>query len=130
MYLLDSTIFLHYMQNGENTKQVEELLKRIHDGRMEGMIAYDAIITIKDHLLKANLVRQLGVFFEAITEFSNLHVYYLSMVEENYVIKVMFKFKIGYLQALHYYLARKHNVKLISFNDAYKKIPDIKVVTP
>jgi len=130
MYLLDSGVFLHYMENGENSKQVEELLNRIHSGRMESIVAYEAIISIKDKLLRANLVRQLGVFFEGIAEFSNLHIYYLSIVEENFVVQVMFKYKINYLQALHYYIARKHNIKLITFNPAYKKIPDIKVVTP
>ena len=94
------------------------------------IIAYEAINTIKTRLLAANKVTQLGTFLEAIAEFSNLKIYYMSIIEENYIIQVMIKYKLNYLAALHYYIARKHNVKLISFNPAYKKIDGIKVVIP
>jgi predicted nucleic acid-binding protein len=118
------------MEDGVYSNQVEDLFNKVHTGKLEAIIAYEAITTLKERLLRAGKIKELNIFFEAISDFSNLHIYYLSIVEERYVLQVMFKYRLSYLQSLHFYIARKHNIKLITFSDAYKNIPEIKVVTP
>jgi predicted nucleic acid-binding protein len=130
IYLLDSDVMLHYFENKEHTKSVENLFDKINRGQFKAIISNEAIQAVKEAFLLKNLIEELNRFYESITELSNLSVYYLSVDEEKYIIQIMYKFRINYLQALHYYICKKHNIKLISFNDVYKTIPDIKLIQP
>ena len=130
IYLLDSDVMLHYFENKEHSRSVESLFSKINRGQFKAIIAHEAIHSVKEAFLQHNLIDELNTFFDSVTELSNLSVYYLSVDEEKYVIQFMYKFRLNYLQGLHYYICKKHNIKLISFNPSYKTIPGIKLIQP
>lgn len=125
--LIDSNIVFSLLLGQNDYTSTEKLFDAIEEFNVKTYIADFSIFTILIHFSK----RKEGIaaikFLQMLKSSRNLSIY--KFKEENLIELMDLKFDLDFDDKLHYYLAKKKNLQLVSYDADFDKT-DLKRITP
>jgi len=129
VYLIDTNIFLEVLLGRENKEECISLLRMIESGELKAFTTSFMIHSIEvmmDHFKKQ---KELKIFLETIRDFRGLNIYYTNIEDEISVIDEM-KEGLDFDDALQSYVAKKLNLRLVSFDKHFDGIKGLTRLRP
>ena len=129
MYLIDTNIFLEVLLGRGNKEECIDLLRLIESGEIKAFttsFTIHSIEVIMDHFKKQ---KELKIFLETIQDFRGLNIYYTNIEDEISVIEEM-KEGLDFDDALQSYVAKKLNLKMVSFDKHFDGVKGLTRLRP
>ena len=114
-YLIDTNIFLEFLLDQERADEAETLLMELEEGRIKAFITTFTLHSIEVILFSSNQIDLLISFLEQLTIFKGLTIYPTNLEEEKEVAELIRKLNLDFDDSLHYYVAKKLGLQLVSF---------------
>ena len=127
MHLIDTNIFLELLLNQKKKKIAKNIFKQIESGKIKAVISgytlhsIEFILSIKK---KNNILKE---FLQTLNDFPNLSVYHTTLEEDLDILDIVEQTKLDFDDANQYYIAKKFGAKIITFDNDFKVIKDLKV---
>lgn len=109
------------MLDQERSEECEVLLTNVEKGEIQAFITSFTLHSIEVVLSSAGKVSALVSFIESIRGFKGLTVYPTDLEEEYEISKLSKKIKLDFDDSLHYYVAKKLSLDLVSFDKHFDK---------
>jgi len=129
MYLFDTNIFVEILTNQKKWKTCYQLLLSLEE-HQEGWVTSFSLHAIEALANKKGYQSILTGFLSFIDKHPSLKVYETSLYEESEISALTQKISLDFDDTLQYYVAKKKELKLITLDDDFKHIRDIKVLHP
>ncbi len=126
MYLIDTNIFLEVMLRRGRSSECKELLRRLRDGRVDGVVTDFTIYSIMILLGRLHKYNALRNFLLSLTAYKGLHIYNTSISEKIKAVEIAKETGLDIDDAIQYAVALSINAKaIISFDKHFNnlKIP-------
>jgi len=150
---IDSSVFLHLLLEGDRADEAEEILERVENGEVTGYITVlvaeevafkllvakaselgvDEFWSFKKRFLKDSEFR--GKCYEPIMEFREYldkmaGLVWVPVADREYweALKIVRKYGLLTVDAIHAATALKLGVPLASFDEDFKRVPGLKVI--
>ncbi len=121
MYLIDTNIFLEVLLNREKRKECEKFLKKVEDGEIIGVVTTFSLHSIAIIIEKLKGLRYYKKFLEIIKTFRGLVIYSTTLLDEIEICKIAEKYSLTFDDALHYYVAKRFGLALVSLDQDFDK---------
>jgi len=121
MYQIDTNIFLELFLDRERREECEKFLSKIESGELIGIITSFSLHSIAIILEKLKGLYAYKRFLEVILNFEGLIIYSTTPEDEIEICKIAEKFNLTFDDALHYYVAKRFNLTLVSFDKDFDK---------
>ena len=121
-YLIDTNIFLEFLLDQERADEAETLLMELEEGRIKAFITTFTLHSIEVILFSSNQIDLLISFLEQLTIFKGLTIYPTNLEEEKEVAELIRKLNLDFDDSLHYYVAKKLGLQLVSFDKHFDKV--------
>ena len=128
-YLIDTNIFLEVLLEQQEKESCLNLLEKIETGEIRAVITSFSLHTIAIILEKLKGIESYKQFLEVIINFNGLMIYFTTPEDEIEICKISQHFALSFDDAMHYYIAKKFNLKLVSLDADFDKT-DIHRVIP
>lgn len=127
MYLIDTNIFLEVLLDQEKADEVERFLKEVPTERLH--VSDFSLYSIGIIMLKQKKYDAFSEFVEDVFLRGGINLLRLSVFDIGEVINASKKFNLDFDDAYQYTLAKKYNLKIVSFDSDFDKT-DIGRVLP
>lgn len=127
MYLIDTNIFLEVLLDQEKADEVERFLKEVPTERLH--VSDFSLYSIGIIMLKQKKYDAFSEFVEDVFVRGGINLLRLSVFDIGEVINASKKFNLDFDDAYQYTLAKKYNLKIVSFDSDFDKT-DIGKVLP
>lgn len=121
-HLIDTNIFLEFLLDQERADEAETLLKELNEGKISAFITTFTLHSIEVILFSSGHVDLLISFIEQLSNFKGLTIYPTNLEEEYEIVQLTKKLKLDFDDSLHYYVAKKLNLQLVSFDKHFDKV--------
>ncbi len=121
-YLFDTNIFLEFLLDQERADEAETLLRQLGEGKINAFIATFTLHSIEVILFSSGQIDLLISFIEQLSNFKGLTIYPTNLEEEYEIAQLTKKLKLDFDDSLHYYVAKKLNLQLVSFDRHFDKV--------
>jgi len=98
-----------------------KILIKVERGEIVAIITTFALHSIAIILEKLKSLEAYKKFVEAILNFEGLRIYFTTPIDEIKICEIARKFGLTFDDALHYYVAKKFNLILVSFDKDFDK---------
>jgi hypothetical protein len=95
-----------------------------------GLVTAYSLHSIETILTRMDRISILTAFLEDIIEQKNFRIFQTSVEDELAIIRCMSTLKLDFDDALQYYVAKKFQATIVSYDKHFQKITDIKLFTP
>jgi predicted nucleic acid-binding protein len=129
LYLIDTNIFLEVMLKRRNKNDCVALLRKIDRGEIKAFTTIFTIHSIEVVMDKAGEPDALKTFLKSIIRFKGLSIYSTTLDDEISVIDEM-KTGLDFDDALQSYVARKFNLKIVSFDKHFDSVEGLSRLRP
>ncbi len=116
MYLLDTNIFLEVLLDRGRAGECEELLGKLEAGELTGLLTSFGLHSVAVVLERLKGLDAYKLFLETITRLNGLLFYSTSPSEEIEVCGLAKETGLDFDDALHYYVAKKFDLDIVSFD--------------
>ena len=130
MYLIDTNIFLEVMLSRGRKEYCKELLRRLRDGREEGIVTDFTIHSIIVIMDKFEKLRELKEFLSSLSAYKGLYVFHTNLAVEVEAVERALEGKLDMDDAIQYSSAVAAGVKCIISYDKHFDGLDIPRKTP
>jgi predicted nucleic acid-binding protein len=127
MHLIDTNIFLELLLNQEKKEIAKNILTRLEKGEIEAVISGFALHSIEFILCIKKKNDALKEFLQALRDFPNISVYHTTLEEDLEIIDIMEQTNFDFDDANQYYIAKKFEAEIITFDNDFKVIEDLTV---
>jgi predicted nucleic acid-binding protein len=127
MHLIDTNIFLELLLNQEKKEIAKNILNRLEKGEIEAVISGFTLHSIEFILSIKKKNDVLKEFLQALQDFSNISVYQTTLEEDLEIIDIMEQTHLDFDDANQYYIAKKFEAEIITFDNDFKVIEDLTV---
>jgi len=127
MHLIDTNIFLELLLDQEKKQSAHEILTQIETGKLNAVISGFSLHSIEFILCVKKKHAILREFLQALDEFPNLSIYYTTLEEDLKILDIVDRTSLDFDDANQYYVAKKFNAEIITFDKDFKVIRDVKV---
>ncbi len=128
MYLIDANIFLEVMLRRSRSSECKELLKRLRDGKVKGVVTDFTIYSIMMLLGKLHKHDALRNFLLSLAAYRGLSIYNTTISEKIKAVEIAKEIGLDIDDAIQYTVALSINAKaIITFDKHFNnlKIPRI-----
>lgn len=129
MYLIDTNIFLEILLDRENSEDCKLFLKKIEKEGPTAIVTGFSLHTIAIIMEKLKSLEDYKIFLETIMGIKGLLLYSTMPSEEIEICDISKKKKLDFDDSLHYFVAKKLSLKLVSY-DKHFDGKDIERVEP
>lgn len=129
MYLIDTNIFLEFLLAQERTNETIRLFQKIISGDLETSVSRFSLYSIEVILSKNKKAEALGKFLDIIKYSRGIKIISTDVGDDRKIIELMKIFNLDFDDALHYYICKNMNLKIISFDKHFDKT-DVKRLEP
>lgn len=119
--LIDTNIILELLLDQERAEECEVLLTKVEKREIEAFITAFTLHSIEVVLASAGKVDTLILFIEEMRNFAGLTVYPTDLDEEYEISKLSRKLGLDFDDSLQYYVAKKLDLNLVSFDGHFDK---------
>ena len=126
MYLIDANILLELLYKRGRWEECFKLLNQVKKGDVKAYMLHFAIHGISAILGRPDVVSK---FLSEINTWKGLSIVDLSIEEEIVACELASKTGLDFDDGLHYYLSKKKNIPIISFDKDFDKT-DVKRLEP
>ncbi|MAH07406.1 VapC toxin family PIN domain ribonuclease [Candidatus Pacearchaeota archaeon] len=126
MYLIDTNIFLEILLEQEKSEVCEQLLLKIKKSNELFYISSFTLHSIEVILIRENKENLLIEFLKYVLT-SRIRLITTNIEEELNIINLAKEFNLDFDDAFQFYLCRKNNLKIISYDAHFDPIPITKV---
>ncbi len=127
MYLIDTNIFLELLLNQDKKEIARNILIRLENREFDAVISGFSLHSIEFILSIKKKNRELKEFLLALLDFPNIFIYYTTLEEDLEIIDIMEKNHLDFDDANQYYIARKFNAGIMTFDNDFKIIKDLEI---
>ncbi len=127
MHLIDTNIFLELLLDQNKKKKAHEILTQVETGELEVVISGFSLHSIEFILCVKKKYDILRDFLLALNEFPNVSIYHTTLEEDLKILEIVDRTSLDFDDANQYYIAKKFNAELITFDKDFKIIKDVKV---
>ncbi|MFB6199411.1 MAG: type II toxin-antitoxin system VapC family toxin [Candidatus Nanohaloarchaea archaeon] len=128
MYLIDSNIFLEILLKQENKEDCKEVLGKVAEGEIHGVVSKFTVHGIEGMLTEEPAA--LDKFMTNITSIVNLQISDTTIQEEKQILEIAKNSSLDFDDALQYSVAQRENIeKIISYDTDFDET-DLKRVEP
>lgn len=127
MHLIDTNIFLELLLGQRKKQKAQEILNRVESGELNVVISGFSLHSIEFILCVKEKNDILKEFIQALNELPNLSVYHTTLEEDLKILEIVEKTSLDFDDANQYYIAKKFNAEIITFDRDFKVIRDVKV---
>jgi predicted nucleic acid-binding protein len=127
MHLIDTNIFLELLLNQEKKEIAKNIFIRLEKGEMEAVISGFTLHSIEFILCIKKKYDALKEFLQALHDFPNISVYQTTLEEDLEIIDIMEQIHLDFDDANQYYIAKKFEAEIITFDNDFKIIEDLNV---
>mgnify|MGYP001570881982 FL=1 len=121
MYLLDTNIFLEILLEQKRSEECEALLKGIKNSRILFYVSSFTLHSIEVAMIRENKIELLSDFLKFILT-SKLIRLDTNTSEELQILNLAKEFELDFDDAFQFYLCRRNNLKIISFDKHFDKL--------
>jgi hypothetical protein len=127
MHLIDTNIFLELLLDQDKKQKAQGILSRMESGELNVIISGFTLHSIEFILCVKGKHTILKEFIQALNQFPNLSVYHTSLEEDLEILEIVDRTSLDFDDANQYYIAKKFNAEIITFDRDFKVIMDVKV---
>jgi len=127
MYLIDTNIFLELLLDQQKKEVASTIFSRIETGEYEIVISGFSLHSIEFILSIKKKNDVLKEFLQALHDFPNISIYHTTIEEDLEVLEIMGRTRLDFDDANQYYVAKKFNAEIITFDKDFRGIKDLKV---
>ena len=120
MYLIDTNIFLEILLEQEKSKECEALLKKIRNSSFLFYVSSFTLHSIEVIMIRNNKVNELMGFLSDVIVSKIIRIDTNSDDEINSV-KAMKELKLDFDDSIQFYVCKKYNLKIISFDKHFDR---------
>lgn len=128
-YLIDTNIFLEVFLEQNEKKYCLNFLQKVEKGEIRAVVTSFSLHSIAIILEKLKGIESYKSFLEVIINFEGLMIYSTTPQDEIEICKISQKFNLSFDDAIHYYVAKTFDLKLVSLDSDFDKT-DIERVLP
>lgn len=121
MYLLDTNIFLEILLNQEKSEECEILLKSIRKSRILFYVSSFTLHSIEVAMIREDKTELLSDFLRFILA-SKIIRLDTNTNEELQILNLAKEFELDFDDAFQFFLCRKNNLKIVSFDKHFDKL--------
>lgn len=129
MYLIDTNIFLEAMLKRRYKNDCQALLRMIDNGDINAFVTTYSIHSIETILDKIGDLKALKIFLNSIGKMKGISIYNTDLRDEIAVIDEM-ELGLDFDDALQSYVAKKLNLKIISFDRHFDGVEGLTRLRP
>ena len=129
MYLIDTNIFLEILLEQEKAEDCSLFLQKVRKGNIKAVVSTFSIHSISVILSSLGKFTELEEFLSDIEYFKGLSIFNTTITQEIEITKLAQKEKLDFDDALHFWIAKNFNLKIVSFDKHFDKLR-IKKVEP
>jgi predicted nucleic acid-binding protein len=130
MYLIDTNIFIEILLGQEKADVCLQFLNQATEKEIQCIVTSYTLHSIETILSNLKRLDVLTAFFDDFISNNSLKNYHTSPKEEFEIIQSLSKVSLDFDDALQYYVAKKFNLILVTFDKHFKRVPDIRTYTP
>jgi len=119
MYLIDTSIFLEILLEQEKANEAEKFLREVPAERLH--ISDFSLYSIGIILFKLRKHGTFSEFVEDVFVNGGIALLRLSFLDFEEVVKASKRFDLDFEDAYQYVLAKKYNLKIVSFNSDFDR---------
>ncbi|MDP3772224.1 MAG: PIN domain-containing protein [bacterium] len=127
--LIDTNIFLEFLLKQERKDESVRLMQKVEQGKLKAYITSFSLHSIEVILDRQQHIRLLQQFLSRVLHAQGLAVYQTTAEEEQRVVMLMRKIGLDFDDALQYFVAKKLNARLISFDRDFDRT-DVQRLNP
>ncbi len=127
MYLIDTNIFLELLLSQQKKEIAGDIFSRLEKGEIEAVISGFSLHSIEFILSIKKKNDVLKEFLQALHDFPNISIYHTTLEEDLDIIGIMGQTRLDFDDANQYYIAKKFEAEIITFDNHFKAVKDIKV---
>ncbi|HLP47636.1 MAG TPA: type II toxin-antitoxin system VapC family toxin [Candidatus Kapabacteria bacterium] len=127
MHLIDTNIFLELLLDQGKKQKAQDIVSRVESGELNVIISGFSLHSIEFILCVKKKNDILREFIQALNEFPNLSVYHTTLEEDLKILEIVDRTPLDFDDANQYYIAKKFNAEIITFDKDFKVIQDVKV---
>ncbi len=130
MYLIDTNIFLEILLEQDQADKWVNFFERINQQNQICLVTSYTLHSIETILSKLDRLNILAAFLEDLIEHKNIRIFQTSIEDELAIVEDMPKLKLDFDDTLQYYVAKKFQATIVSYDKHFKKLNNIKLYTP
>jgi len=127
MFLIDTNIFLELLLDQKKKKLAAGVLTRIESGEIHAVMSGFSLHSIEFILSIKNKTDILKEFLQSLNALTNLSIYHTTLDEDLKILDILEKSKLDFDDANQYYIAKKFDAEIITFDKDFKVISDLPV---
>ena len=127
MHLIDTNIFLEFLLDQDKKEKAQEILNRVESGEFNVVISGFSLHSLEFILCVKKKHDLLKKFIQALNEYPNLSVYHTTLEEDLKILEIVEQSSLDFDDANQYYIAKKFNAEIITFDKDFKAIRDVDV---
>jgi predicted nucleic acid-binding protein len=122
MKLIDTNIFLEILLNQSRAEIAKKTLFDLFKSNEPFIVSSFTIHSIVVILENKKKLSELKLFIESLAQIDAIIFYYPDFDEEKEIIENMSQWKLDFDDAFQYYIARKMDAQIITFDHDFKKV--------
>src|SRR3989338_4578999 len=123
MHLIDTNIFLEFLLGQKRKDECVSLIKKAISGDLRINITRFCIYSIEIALSRDKKIDELKNFLAIIRSSKGIKIINSDITDDEQIIDLMKKYNLDFDDALHCYICKLYNLKLISFDKHFDKTP-------
>ncbi len=127
MHLIDTNIFLELLLDQKKKKIAAEIVYRIEQGEINAIVSGFCLHSIEFILSIRKKHEILREFLRVLNDLPNISVYHTMLEEDLEILDIVDQTALDFDDANQYYVAKKFNAEIITFDSDFKVIDDLKV---
>lgn len=130
MYLIDTNIFLEILLEQEKADECSNFLKQVTEHNTVCLMSSYTLHSIETILSNLKRFGVLISFLDDIIDNQAIRQYHTTAEEELKIIQSIPNLNLDFDDALQYYVAKKFNATIVTYDKHFKKLKDIKTFAP
>jgi predicted nucleic acid-binding protein len=127
MYLIDTNIFLEMLLNQQKKEMARTIFTKLEKGEIDAVISGFSLHSIEFILSIKKKNDVLREFLQALNDFPNISLYHTSIEEDLDIVGIMEQTNLDFDDANQYYVAKKFNAEILTFDKDFRGIKGINV---
>lgn len=116
MYLIDTNIFLELLLDRKNSESCRRFLEKVESEKAVAVVTTFSLHTVAIIMENLKSLDDYKTFLETLMGMKGLLLYSTVPSEELEICDISGKKKLDFDDSLHYFVAKKMNLKLVSFD--------------
>lgn len=130
MYLIDTNIFLEILLEQEKADECANFLSNLVQTKNVGIVTSYTLHSIETILCNLERYNVLIAFLEDFTNNDFIRHYQTTPEEELKIVQSLSNLKLDFDDALQYFVAKKFDASLVTYDKHFNKISDLNIVVP